>query len=99
MRSSAIYCVLLMGYVGCVAAQKPAAMTMERYEGSSVKTELGYKITLNTNSTLKREWFVIRDPSSPAQIEGQTGTNVGFNSGRGTGNYEYSASFDLKATE
>jgi hypothetical protein len=93
--------ILLLGFAGhaCAQAGKPT-ISMERFEGSSIRTELSRDIVLNKGSTLKREWFVVRDSSAPVAIEGSSGVSVVYKSdGRYSGGYEYRASYQLKAQE
>lgn len=70
-----------------VKVNKPAPVTtatpkgsyeMERGEGNSMKTELGYGFAVNKASTLKREWFVVRDQTSPVALVGRTGVDVTY---------------------
>lgn len=76
------------------------AITMDRYEGGSMVTELGYSIKLNDQSGLKREWFVIRDETAPAVIDGVTGVNVIYKSGdRHSGEYRYRSDYSIKVRE
>jgi hypothetical protein len=80
---------------------KGATISIERYEGGSVITDLGYNISLNKNSSLKREWFVVRDENSPASIEGLAGVRVAYKSGErySSGQYQYGVTYQLKAKE
>lgn len=65
-----------------------------------MKVDLGYNISLNKDSSLKREWFVVRDDSSPAYIEGNMGIKVQYKSGeRSSGHYLYNADYVVKARE
>jgi len=72
-------------------------LVIERTEGPEVKTTLGYGIVLNKGSSLKREWFVVRDPDAPVQIDGLTGIRVRYNSGErySSGNFEYNATYSI----
>ncbi len=72
---------------------------MDRSEGTSIVTNLGYNVTLNKGSTLRREWFVIRDDAAPVQIEGAAGVNVIYKSERSSGQYQYQIPYQLKAKE
>lgn len=78
-----------------------STVSMSRYDGPSVRTDLGFGIVLNRSSSLRREWFVLNDENAPASIQGKTGVSVSYNSGgRGSsGRYEYQLSYDLKSTE
>lgn len=80
---------------------KSTTITIERYEGGSVVTNLGYNISLNKNSSIKREWFVVRDENSPVSIEGSTGIQVTYKSGEkySSGHYQYNVTYQLKPKE
>lgn len=74
-------CVIaLIVMASAASAQQPKAVApsavpmiaMDRYEGSHVATDLGYK----TYSSLRRDWFVVRDDGAPAAIDGPTGIQV-----------------------
>lgn len=74
---------------------------MERSEGGSVITDLGYNISLNKDSTLKREWIVVRDENAPAVIDSSTGISVTYKSGEkySSGQYQYKLSYQIKPRE
>lgn len=85
-------CVVAMA--SCVSA---SAYNLESGEGDSVKVALSANLVLNGQSTLKREFHVIRDPSAPAEITGTPGVTVGYEpSERG---YQYIGSFGLNVRE
>lgn len=67
----------------------PSNISIERSEGTSVTVPLGYGITLNKESNLRREWFVARDSQSPASIDGSVGINVVYKSGDRSSNGQY----------
>ncbi|WP_310389282.1 hypothetical protein [Roseateles sp.] len=54
---------------------------------------------MNNGSTLRREWFVIRDDASPVQIVGSAGVNVIYKSERSSGQYQYRIPYQLKSKE
>lgn len=68
-----------------------SSVTMERYSGTTVSTELGYGIKLNKESSLKREWFVVRDAGAPAFIDGDAGVTVNYKPAERSslGQYQY----------
>jgi len=108
MRISTLAIALLaatsVAYAQQAKAAPPAKATtisIERYEGGSVVTDLGYNISLNKNSSLKREWFVVRDENSPASIEGSAGIQVTYKSSErySSGQYQYNVRYQLKAKE
>lgn len=78
-----------------------AAVTMDRYAGTSVATDLGYGIKLNKGSSLKREWFVVRDADAPASVEGDAGVMVNFKAGERTSvsQYQYTFGYQVSAKE
>lgn len=45
-----------------------AAQQVTKSSGGSIKTELGYGIVLNKESSLTREWITIHDDSLPVDI-------------------------------
>jgi hypothetical protein len=73
---------------------KPLAMN--RFEGTPIKTDLGFNITLNKGSSLKREWFVIVDENCPVVIEDPAGVNVNYSPSSRTSPSEYQYSIQLK---
>lgn len=79
----------------------PVSITVDRSEGPDVTVSLGYGIVLNKESTLRREWFVVRDAQAPAFIEGPAGIRVVFKDGdRGSrGEFQYTSSYRLAARE
>jgi hypothetical protein len=80
---------------------KSAAVAMDRYSGLSVKTDLGYGISINKGSSLKREWFVVRDENAPAALLGEVGINVIYKSGEkySSGQYLYEVIYQVKPQE
>ncbi len=48
----------------------------ERFEGGSVKIDLGSGKLLNNESSLRREWYVIKDTTAPASFPEGGGLNV-----------------------
>lgn len=108
MRTTLFFAAIALTFASFANAQtsKPAAasrasITMERFEGTRVTVELGYGIAVNKSSTLKREWFVVRDESAPAAIEGQAGVYVTYKSGdrSSLGQYQYQVPYQIKAKE
>ena len=73
---------------------------MERFDGSSMQTELGYGIKVNKRSELYREWFVLKDLQSPATLDGPVGISVSYKSGdRYSGEYRYSFKWKVTTKE
>ena len=85
--------------------QKPPSpakpLAMNRFEGTPIKTDLGFNIVLNKGSSLKREWFVISDEAAPAIIEDPTGVSVVYSTSSRTssGEYQYNIPFRVRARE
>ena len=108
MRTSTLAIALLTAATVVSAQQlktappvKATTISIERYEGGSVVTDLGYNISLNKKSSLKREWFVVRDENSPASIVGSAGVQVTYKSGEkySSGQYQYNVTYKLRANE
>ncbi len=108
MRAN-IVTVFLLFFASLVSAQttklsqggKPA-ISMDRYEGTSVVTDLGYNIKVNKESSMKREWFVLRDENAPAFIVDQAGISVIYKSVERSslGQYQYKmANYRIRARE
>lgn len=104
-----VFAVASFGFLSLATGQqvkptptfKSAAVVMDRYGGSSVVTDLGYGISLNKESSLKREWFVIRDETAPAALLGEVGVNVIYKSGEkySSGQYQYEVIYQIKPQE
>jgi hypothetical protein len=75
-----------------------SALAIERFEGGSMVVPLSATIKLNERSTLKREWFVVRDDAAPATLD-RTGIDVSYKSDRNSGNYRYTANWAVKLKE
>ena len=63
-------------------------------DGGSVVTELGYGIKVNENSTLRRAWVVLNDPSCPFQL-----INAGIYTEYGDREYNYVPTGIARASE
>ena len=63
-------------------------------DGGSVATELGYGIKINKNSTLRRSWVVLNDPSCPIQL-----FNAGINTQYSDSNYNYVPTGSVKTSK
>jgi len=66
--------------------------------GGNIKTELGYGIILNKESSLEREWITIHDNSFPADLLGTIGVKTIYESeGRySSGGFRYKANYTIK---
>ena len=85
-----------MAVVGAFAA---SAQEIQRGSGGPIKTELGYGIVINEDSSLQREWIVINDPNMPASLVALTGVNTYYLSGRSLGEYRYKADVTLEVKQ
>ncbi len=59
------------------AARAQSKLKVSRVDGGSVITNLGYGIAVNKNSSLRRQWFVINDPTCPLTLTG-AGINTAY---------------------
>lgn len=111
IQSIAFYLTLFaLGTIACSVSAQPVkasrslsnpAIWMDRYDGPSVKTDLGYGIILNKASSLRKEWFVLRDDSAPALLEGENGITIAFGTAElgGSNRYEYRLAHKLNSKE
>jgi len=67
---------------------------VSKMDGSSVVTKLEMGITMNTVSSLKRDWIILNDANSPLQLD-----RVGINSNYSNSNYSFRSSGNLIAKE
>jgi hypothetical protein len=99
-----ISCSLLCISVDQAFPQKNAStrpVTVTREAGGSVRTQLGFNITLNKNSSLSREWIAIHDSFLPADFPITPGVGTIYD-GAGTlrsGEYNYRSSVILEVKE
>lgn len=84
-----------------VATTPKSDLQMTREEGGAVTVDLGHNIRLNDKSSLKREYFVIRDPAAPVWLAKNNGVFVSYESGSRTssGSYQYNGFLELEASE
>lgn len=84
-----------------VSSNTIAAQTVTKESGGSIKTDLGYGIVLNKESSLTREWITVHDSSLPADILGTVGVKTIYESGDrySSGRYKYSAEYTITAKE
>ena len=77
------------------------AENVTKVPGGSVKTDLGYDIVLNKESSLTREWITVHDNKIPADISGTAGVKTIYEAGRNysSGNYRYTSEFTITPTE
>jgi hypothetical protein len=76
-------------------------VTFTRGPGGSATTKLGYGISVNPKSGLRREWITAHDSTLPADIEGTTGVRTVYSPGGAysSGSYSYVASVPLRARD
>lgn len=72
----------------------PESVTVATADGGSVRTNLGFGIILNEESTLSREWVVIHDARLPVDFDGTPGTTTRYED-----NYEYNVHATLVASQ
>lgn len=78
-------------FAGTLQAQ---SLLITKGSGASMKVELGYGITLNKESSLSREWYIVNDPRLPLQLEsGYAAPKYVSKSGRG--DYRYDATYTV----
>lgn len=85
----------------CAASLTSGAYTLHSGEGDGVRVTLSSNIVLNGQSSLRREFHVVRDASAPVEITGEPGITVAYNPGdRGIGGaYQYLGSFGFNVRE
>ena len=78
-----------------------AEQSVTKSSGGSIRTELGYGIVINKESSLTREWITIHDSALPVDISGTVGVKTIYESGErySRGNYQYSAEYTITTTE
>lgn len=104
-------CAMSMLLLGCAsetpiqaqAASKaaPSHTSFVRGSGGPIRTELGYGIVLNNESSLQREWITAIDSTLPLKFDGLTGVRSIYKSGGSysSGSYQYTAKFSVLATD
>jgi hypothetical protein len=73
--------------------------TSSRTPGGSVRTDLGYGITVNKESSLEREWVTVHYPGLAADLIGTAGVRTIFQPERVRGEYRYQANFKIAVKE
>ena len=76
------------------ACELPESVTIAEADGGSVRTNLGFGIILNEESTLSRDWVVIHDARLPVDFEGTPGATTRYRN-----NYEYNVQATLVASQ
>ncbi len=76
------------------ACELPESVTVADADGGSVRTNLGFGIILNEESTLSRDWVVVHDARLPVDFEGTPGTTTRYEN-----NYEYNVQATLVASQ
>lgn len=97
------YKIIVFLIIICIVSPTVVAQVQKitRSSGGSIKTELGYGIVLNSESSLEREWITIHDSSIPADLMGTVGVKTIYESvGRySSGEYMYSANYSVIVQE
>jgi hypothetical protein len=77
------------------------ADSVTKESGGSIRTDLGYDIVLNKESSLTREWITVHDSSIPADIFGTAGVQTIYEAGRkyANGSYKYTTKFSITSSE
>lgn len=70
------------------------ANEITKTSGGSIKTDLGYGIILNKNSSLEREWITINNPNIPVRLTGGYGIKTDYNK-----KYYYQTTYKIKSNE
>jgi len=84
-----------------ISTNSIAAENVTKISGGAIKTELGYGIVLNKESSLTREWITVHDSTLPVSIEGTVGVKTIYESGKrySSGNYRYSTEYTITTKE
>lgn len=72
-----------------------SSLRLDRHEGTALRADIGYGAVLHPNSSLRREWYVLRDDKAPLALEGAVGVTVAQEDGA----LAYRASYRLHARE
>ena len=100
MRLAWCVAALLMSSHG-VAGQVPSvqatapAFSVSRADGGPTRTELGYGVVLNKNSSMRRQALTVHDSRLPVQITGDAIVQTVY----GDREYNYKTSFVVTASE
>ncbi len=78
---------------------KSVPVTITRVDGGSITTTLGYGIAVAKNSSLRREWIALHDPSMPVAFDGTPGVTTIYSAERYSGQYYYQAKFKIFTKE
>jgi hypothetical protein len=73
--------------------------TIERGAAGTIRTNLGYGIVLNKDSSLEREWVTVNSPTVPAKLVGAAPVVTTYKSAAYSGTYQYEAQFEIDAQE
>lgn len=89
--------IIVAGAALCLAAFAKGQET-SKADGGSIRTNLGYNIVLNKDSSLRREWVAVHD-DLPLMIEGTPGVTTVYKSKArySRGEYNYAANATLIA--
>jgi len=76
-------------------AEAPHTGTVTRADGGSITTVLGYGFAVAKDSSLKREWIAVHDPTVPADLDATPGVTTVYISKQYGSEYRYRAKFRL----
>ena len=76
-------------------AQAPPTYSVTTGDGGSIRTDLGYGISVSKGSSLNREWIALHDSALPVDLEGTPGVRTVYKSKKYRGEYRYRADFTL----
>jgi hypothetical protein len=86
-----------------LASSSFAATEVEiiRTSGGSIKTVLSNTIAVNENSSMTREWIVVKQIDFPVKLIGTPGVKTGYSDGGrfSTAGYNYRSEFALEVSE
>lgn len=90
---TALAVLLLLAVVPRSAAAQ-GSLDVTSTDGGSVTTPLAYGIAVNKSSSLRRQWFLINDPTCPLNLVG-----AGINTAYGDRDYSFKAAGTVFAKE
>jgi hypothetical protein len=76
------------------AARAQTKLKVSTVDGGSVTTNLGHGIAVNKNSSLRRQWFIINDPTCPLTL-----TEAGINTTYRDRQYSFKPAGSIKTIE
>ena len=94
-----IISVVVAVFVMCSSAIAGSNVTLK--SGGSIRTNLGYGIVLNKESSLQRVWITIHDDTILADLVGTVGVRTIYESGEqySRGDYKYKDDYTVKTNQ